>query len=383
MKITDMHVAPVALPMRRAHHTGVRASERKFAILRVDTDKGITGWGEATVLKEWGGSHGKYYGESYGTVCHIITDYLAPALRGEDPFDIERLHERMDRIVKGHPYAKAAIDIALYDIMGKALGVPVHDLLGGLYRRDVVLCHSISLLAPDEAVAEARVAAEDGYRSIKLKVGPDPRRDIEVVQRVREAIGADIALTIDANQLYPTPKEAIRIIRLMEPYGLALAEQPVEGMDAMAVVSQAVDTPIMHDEGAWTPQDAVEIARRRAGDAVSLYTTKPGGLHPATKVAAVCEAVGLACNVNGSGETGIGNAANLHLAGSQRVVSLPSVIPVTATDEQRPTRLPFYVDDIVRKPFEYRDGCLVVPEGPGLGVEVDEAKLELYSSRAR
>lgn len=381
MKITDMRVAPVSLPMRRAHNTGVRASERQYAILRIDTDQRISGYGEATVLKEWGGAHGRYFGESYGTVRHVITDYLAPALRGEDPFDIERLHERMDRIIKGHPYAKAAIDIALYDIMGKALKVPIHDLLGGLYRREVLLCHSISLLPPDEAVAEAQLAVAEGLRAIKIKVGPDPNRDVETVQRVREAVGPEVALVIDANMLYGTAKEAIRIIRQMEPCRLTYAEQPVESLEAMAAVAQALDTPIMHDEGAWTAQDVIEIAAKKAGDAISLYTTKPGGLHPAKKVAAVCEAVGLPCNVNGSGETGIGNAANLHLAGSTKVVTLPSVIMVTATAERAPNRLPFYLDDVIREPFEYRDGCLVVPEGPGLGVDVDEDKLERYSHR--
>jgi muconate cycloisomerase len=381
MKITGMKTMVVTLPMRRPHFTAVRATERRFVIVRVETDKGIVGYGEATVLKEWGGSHMRYYGESYRTVQHMILDYLAPGLEGEDPFDIEKIHFRMDRIVKGHPYAKAAIDMALYDIMGKALGVPVYDLLGGLYRREVPLCHSISLLPPDEAETEAKVVIEEGFKAIKIKVGLDPRRDLETVRRVRKAVGPAIKLVIDGNQGYTTPKMAIKVIKEMEPYNLTFAEQPVEGVDAMAQVAQAVDTPIMHDEGAWTPQDVLEIAFKRAGEVISLYTTKPGGLFNAKKVAAVCETVGFPCNVNGSGETGVGNTANLHLAASTKVVTLPSVIPVTVVEGNRPIKMTYYLDDIVKESFEYRDGSLVVSDAPGLGIELDEEKVEKYAVR--
>jgi len=142
-----------------------------------------------------------------------------------------------------------------------------------------------------------------------------------------------------------------------------------------------VETPIMADESAWSPFDALEIARRRAADLISLYTTKPGGLFLAKKVAAVAEAAGLPCNVNGSIESGIGNAANLHLVASTRVVSLANVIPVTATAERAPTQIAgrYYLDDLITEPFAYRDGALLVPEGPGLGIVVDEAKLKKYA----
>ena len=124
MKITGIETTAVTLPLRRTHLSAVRAKIRKYVIASIRTDKNITGYGEATVLKEWGGSHMMYYGESSGTVTHMIRDYLGPALDGQNPFEIEKIHEIMDRTVKGHPYAKAAIDMALYDIMGKALNVP-------------------------------------------------------------------------------------------------------------------------------------------------------------------------------------------------------------------------------------------------------------------
>jgi muconate cycloisomerase len=381
MKITDMNTMTVEVPMRRAHNTGVRATQRIFVIVRVQTDRNITGYGEATVLKEWGGSHMRYYGESYRTVSHVIRDYLCPGLQGEDPFAIENIHTRMDRIIKGHPYAKAAIDMALYDIMGKALNVPAYNLLGGLVRREVPLCHSIAFMLPEAAVAEARTVVEAGYRCIKIKVGLDPVRDVETVRQVREAVGPSVDLTIDGNQCYPTPKTAVRILKQMEPYNLLFAEQPVEGVDAMAAVAKSVDIPIMHDEGAWTPQDVLEIRDKGAGELISLYTTKPGGLFNAKKVAAVCEAAGFRCNVNGSLETGVGNAANLHLAASTRVVSLPCVVPVTAVEGRYPIPFTYYLDDIVKDSFEYHNGALVVSDAPGLGIELDEEKVEKYGVR--
>lgn len=151
----------------------------------------------------------------------------------------------------------------------------------------------------------------------------------------------------------------------------------------MAVVAAGVDTPIMADESAWTPQDVLEIVRKKAADIISLYTTKPGGLFKAKKVAAVAEAAGLRCNVNGSVETGVGNAANLHLAASTAVASLASVVPVSTPQEKRGTGIAgiYYTDDIITEAFEYADGEIVVPDKPGLGIELDEEKLERYRVR--
>src|ERR1051325_4450542 len=217
----------------------------------------------------------------------------------------------MDRAVKGYPYAKAAVDIALYDLAGKALGVPVYDLLGGCYRHRIPVAHSIGLMEIDKAVDEAKQVKSERIKTIKLKVGQKPERDVELVRRIREAVGGDTLITVDANQGYDSPKTAINVIRAMEDYAIHFMEQPVEGIDAMAQVATSVNTPIMADESAWTPHDVREIAQKKAAEIISLYTTKPGGLYKAKTVAAVAEAAGLRCNVNGSGETRGGNAANL------------------------------------------------------------------------
>jgi muconate cycloisomerase len=352
----------------------------RYVIVRVLTDEGIQGLGEATVLPMWGGDHMRYFGELPGTTVHIIKEYLIPAITGQDPFDIEVIHAHMDRTVKGYPYAKAAIDIALYDIMGKALGVPVYRLLGGCNRAETPLAHSLGIMDTQTAVDEALAAVDEGIRTIKVKVGIDAEQDVTMVRELRKALSDEIEITVDANQGYPSPKMAIQAIRQMCEYGISMAEQPVEGLDAMAEVRAALPCLVMADESAWTPQDILEIQKKGAADAFSLYTTKPGGLFKAKKVAAVAEATGILCNVNGSAETGVGTAANLHLVASTGIVTLSSVFPVTTLKGKEQTKVAgvFYLDDIIRQPFHYGNGSLRVPDGPGLGVEIDEERLAKY-----
>ena len=354
-----------------------------YVIVRLFTDNGIEGLGEATVLKEWGGDHGRYFGESPALTVKLIESTLGPALEGSDPFNVEAAHRRMDTAVKGYPYAKAALDEALHDIKGKALDVPVYQLLGGQIREEIPIAHSLGWLEYDEATSEAAAAVSEGIKTIKIKVGRDQTYDVRVVKEVRDAIGPDPDIVVDANQGWPTPKYAIGLLERLREHGIRYAEQPVEGLRQMAEVAARTAVPIMADESAWTPQDVLEIAERRAADMISLYTTKPGGLFKAKKVAAVAEAAGLPLNVNGSHETGVGNAGNLHLVASTAAVTEAGVFPVTSLRDDQPTTLAgkMYLDDIVTRPFEYRDGCLLVPDRPGLGVELDESKVAEYRVR--
>jgi len=381
MKITRIETIPIRLPTRRVHQwASLTTPIGVYVIIKLITDEGLVGLGEAPVLKDWGGDHMKYYGETPKTTVHIINDILAPALEGKDPSQIAALHTLMDQAIKGYPYCKAAIDMALYDVVGKGLKIPAYQLLGGCYRERVTIAHSIGLMEIDKAVEEALQVKDEGIKAIKLKGGQEPKRDVELVRRIRKAIGTEIQVAVDANQGYPAPKVAVQVIKAMEEYGIRYMEQPVEGIDAMAQVARRVATPIMADESAWTPQDVLEIVRKRAAEIISLYTTKPGGLFKAKKVAAVAEAGGLQCNVNGSVETGVGNAANLHLAASTAVASLPCVVPVSTPKGKGKKGIAgiYYQDDVIAEPFEYRDGDIVVSSKPGLGVELDEEKLEHY-----
>jgi muconate cycloisomerase len=200
------------------------------------------------------------------------------------------------------------------------------------------------------------------------------------VKQIRQAIGPELNICVDANQGYATAKIAVKITRAMEEYDLLYMEQPVEGIDQMAEVARRVDTPIMADESAWTPEDVIEIVRKKAADVISIYTTKPGGMFKAKKVAAIAEAAGLRCNVNGSVETGVGNAANIHLAASTGVVTYGCVVPVSTPKGKGKGGIAgiYYQDDIITEPFGYSDGDVIVSSKPGLGVEVDEDKLKHY-----
>jgi muconate cycloisomerase len=384
VKITGFETFMVALPWRRLHKMAFPGEVLgRYVIVRLRTDDGLDGLGEATVIKEWGGDHGRYFGESPELTVRLIDSVLGPTLLDQDPFDLEAAHRRMDLAIKGYPYAKAALDEALHDLKGKALGVPVYQLLGGLVREEIPIAHSLGWMDYEAATGEAAAAVAEGIRTIKLKVGRDPTYDVRIVREVRETIGPDRDIVVDANQGWPTPKHAIAILRRMQEHGIRYAEQPVEGLARMARVAQAVDVPIMADESAWTAQDVLEIVERGAADMISLYTTKPGGLFKAKKVAAVAEAAGLPLNVNGSHETGVGNAGNLHLVASTAAVTEAGVFPVTSLRERQPTQMAgrMYLDDIVTRPFEYRDGCLIVPRSPGLGVELDMAKVAEYRVR--
>lgn len=382
--IASLATLIVQLPTRREHKwTGLTEPIGRYILVQMTDSDGRTGWGEAAALKDWGGEFGRYFGESAGIVDFVIGRYLAPAVEGVDTANIVELHARMDAVIKGYPYAKAAVEFAAYDLAGKRLGVPVHMLLGGRARERVPVTHSIGLIPVEEAAAEAAQVAAEGIRTIKIKIGIDARRDIAVVRAVRGAAGPDMDICVDANEGYRTPGEAVTVLREMEKFRLKYAEQPCMGIERIAEVARALDTPVMADESAWNAHDAVQIAEQHTIDIVSIYTTKPGGLYKAMEVAAVCRAAGIACNVNGSIETGVGNLANVQLAAAAPSVTLSCVVPVSTPAEHQQGRIGgiYYRDDLITAPMKLIDGAIEVPQAPGMGIAVDEAKIEKYRVR--
>lgn len=380
-RIESISTLVVQLPTRREHKwTGLTEPIGRYVLTRMIDDGGHVGWGEAAALKDWGGEFGRYFGESAAIVELVVERYLAPAVKGVDPANIVELHARMDAVIKGYPYAKAAVEFAAYDLAAKRLGVPVHVLLGGCARRQVPVTHSIGLISIEEAEKEAAQVASEGFRTIKIKIGVDPKRDIEIVRAVRNAAGPQMDICVDANEGYKTPGEAVVILREMEKYRLKYAEQPCMGIERIAEVARAIDTPVMADESGWNAHDALQIAEQHAIDIVSIYTTKPGGLYRAMEVAAVCRAAGIVCNVNGSIETGVGNLANIQCAAAAPAVTLSCVVPVSTPAEHQSGRVGgiYYRDDLLREPMKLVDGTIEVPTAPGMGIAVDEAKIEKY-----
>jgi muconate cycloisomerase len=384
MKITGIEVHMVRLPTRRDHNWASKMNSPigQHAIVELSTDEGVTGWGEAPAGATWGGAAMRYYGETPETVRHIITDYLAPAVDGCDPIQLAVIHDRMDKAVKGHPYAKAAVDVACYDAAGRALGVSVADLLGGRVRSGIEVAHSLGIMDLARCYAEAEQAVAEGARTIKCKTGLDPERDVTLVRELRRLLGPDVKIRVDGNEGYASVHEAIATTRRQEEYDLLLCEQPVAGAANLARVARRIDSPVMADESAWTVHDILELDALDGAACFSCYVTKPGGLFRARQQAEVAAALSMPCDIGGSIETGIGNAANLALGVSMPNATLPSVCPVSQPAGSSGPAIAgvYYTDDLITTPFRFADGSVIAPEGPGLGIEVDRAKLARYAA---
>lgn len=382
MKITNLETLVIELP-RRTSYTwrSLQVPIGKYVVLKIGTDEGITGLGEAPAILSWGGEHGRYYGEDPDIVCYLVNRVIGPMLKGADPMDARAILARLDVDVRGFPYTKAMIESALLDIAGRALAVPVYQLLGGAMRREIPLCHSIGIAESKEMAKEAEQVAADGVRWMQVKIPGIPERDLAIVKEVRRAIGDGISIFPDVNRGYKSTKAAVLSINKMHEAAAIMAiEQPVEGLASMAKVAAAVDIPVIVDEGCWSPQDALEIVRYGGADLLSIYFTKSGGMFRSMQIGTVAQAAGLPVNVNGSLEGGVGNAANLHLCAALEGEVWPAIITVNTLAGREQTKVAgvFYTDDIITEPFEYANGALKIPDRPGLGIELDPKKIEKY-----
>lgn len=382
MTLAKLDTYLVVLPKRREHNWASKMATPigSHVVVRVEDSDGRVGWGETPAIATWGGHNSRYYGEAPETARAMIESYLWPAIAGL-PVEPQTVHAAMDRVVKGNPYAKAALDIALYDLLGKALGVSVSTLLGGRVRDRIEVCHSLGIMEDEPALEEAHTAVSEGIRTIKVKTGVDPERDVRIVRRLREKLGDDVRIRVDANEGYSTVSEAVRITkRMIDEAGIFLCEQPLPTIEGLSEVARRVDVTVMADESAWTARDIVDIAAAGAIETFSLYVTKPGGLFRARQQAAIAETLGLWSDIGGSIEMGIGNAANLHLGASVPIATLPSVCPVSApAGATSGIAGNYYSDDIIAEPLTFETGALLVPTGPGLGIEVDEDKVRATS----
>jgi muconate cycloisomerase len=279
----------------------------------------------------------------------------------------------MRRAVAGHPFTKSGIELALWDILGKAAGLPVYRLLGGAIRETVPIKMSVSGAEPKRAAEIACWAMERGLKALKVKVGIEPEGDLARVKAVRAAIGPSVRMGVDANGGW-SPRVAIETIRRMAAEcNIYFAEQPVAPLDMQWLVDvrRNVPVPVMADESCYTLQDAMALIRAGAADILSIYVGKGGGIGPARKMAAVAEAAGLTCTVGSNLELGVASAAMAHLATASVGVGAEEF----PCDILGPLA---YEHDLLVEPIEFRDGAVRVPQGPGLGVELDENMLARY-----
>lgn len=380
MKITAIEAFPFRLPTRRDFSwASLLVPLGGFVFVEISTDAGISGFGEATPLPDWGGDNGKHGGETQQTVIDIIHSTIAPAMIGQDPTKIEEAHMRIDKVLRGNNYARCAVDIALHDLWGKALEQPLYRLLGGEVRDRAPIAHMIGIMPTEEAIEEAHQAVGDGIRSFQIKGGLDPERDIAAVAGIREVAGPDVFLRLDANQGYQSAKNAARILRRMSG-NLDMVEQPVRDLEALAELRLLTDIDVIADESCWDEFDALDVVRKRSADAISIYLAKAGGIARARRVAAIAGAAGLPCDVNGSIESAIGTAANMHFALASPPVTLPSVTAISAPAGQvaRNAGGYYYTDDVIDEAFPVLDGSQRPPEGPGLGLKLNRQKLERF-----
>jgi L-alanine-DL-glutamate epimerase-like enolase superfamily enzyme len=381
MKITAIEAMSFRLPTRRDFKwAGLKVDLGGFVLIRVRTEGGVVGYGEATPLPDWGGDFGRHAGETLATVTATVNDVLGPLLVGHDVTAVTMARERMDRAVIGHSYAKCAIDIALHDAWGKILGLPIYKLLGGACRASVHVAHMVGLMPESEAIEEAIGAVADGITALQIKGGADAERDVRIIGILRRELKDGICLRLDANQGYRETKTAIRVVRQLTDAGADFVEQPTVGLRQMAEVTRAASIPIIADESCWDLNDALDLDRGQGADCISIYLAKSGGFVGARKVAALAEATNRPCDVNGSIESAIGNAANVHFALAALSVTLPCVIPISAPAGRHPCRIGghYYEDDVLTEAFVVRDGAILPLDGPGLGITIDEAKFERF-----
>lgn len=366
MKIIDIKAHLVTVPYIEPNMLSVATiTKGSSIIIQAYTDEGIVGIGET---------------RGFTHTMAMIESEVVPLVIGEDPFDIEKillkhLHSATALLtdMEGACEAMGGVEMALWDIIGKKLGRPLYQFIGGKFRDKISISAFMNLKDFDEVIYDARTAAEQGYKTIKIKVGRDAEEDVALVAKIREAVGPRIELRVDANGSW-TVGTAVRQIRKMEKYDPQYIEQPVPryDMQGLAYVRSKSSVPIAVCEGALTLYRLSDIIQTKAADVISTDPLRLGGILMFKKAAHMAEAVGIPIVTHAS-RLGISKAAWLHVC-----ISTPNVM--YANDILAPNGVGFRgsIDDLVDIKFEHEGGYLKVPEGPGLGVELNEGALQKY-----
>ncbi|MBI3910162.1 MAG: mandelate racemase/muconate lactonizing enzyme family protein [Armatimonadetes bacterium] len=361
MRITALRTTDVRVPLNTpAKWSGGTRLTAPAILVEIDTDEGITGLGECV-------------GPTIPTLHAILEREFAPFLIGADPLRHELLLHRLDEFAVNWAgiarYAIAGIDIALWDLKAKALGTSVCNLLGGVYRDTVEFMGYLFIDRPETNAAQARRYVDEGYHTLKVKVGRDIEEDARRLQTIRDAVGWDVALRIDANMAW-SRSTALRAIQRLSEFKLQYVEQPIPDtdIDGLAWLSRTVNVPIAADEACTSLQSALELISRRACEVLILMVSEAGGLTRARDIVHLADAAGIHVVLGTWAELGVGTIAGAHLIAASRNFTLASDTHYSMQD-----------DDVLTEMLPLKGGRLPLPlDRPGLGVELDPARVEHY-----
>lgn len=352
MKITDIQLGHLSIPLKTPFKTALRTvTHVEDVLVKIYTDTGNVGYGSAAPTAS-------ITGDTLSSIKTAIEGNIKRQLIGLSIEYFEELMVRLHTSLVKNTSAKAAVDIALYDLYGQLHKTPVHKLLGG-YRKELITDITISVNEPEEMVRDSLDAVHRGFKTLKVKVGKDPEKDIKRLKHIREEVGHDIHLRVDANQGW-TPKESVYILQKMEDAGIRieLIEQPVKGHDlkGLKFVTDHVSIPVVADESAFSPQDVFKIIQMRAADLINIKLMKTGGIYNALKICAMAESAHMECMMGCMLESKISVTAAAHLAGAKGIITKFDLDPPILCSE-----------DPIEGGALYKDDQIILTDEPGFG----------------
>ena len=354
MKITEVRLGLISVPLRVPFKTALRSvSSVEDVIVEIHTDTGAVGYGEAPPT-------GVITGDTTGAIIGAIRDHIAKTIIGRDVDDFEDLMIALNACIQKNTSAKAAVDMALWDLLGQKYNAPVYRMLGGA-RSNIVTDITSSGNPPEEMARDARTAIQRGYDCLKVKVGIDPELDVARLAAVREAVGKDVKLRIDANQAW-NAKQAVRILDQMQEKGLDIefVEQPVPAADleGMQYVTRHASVPVLADESVFSPADALRIMQTGAADFVNIKLMKCGGITNALRIASAAEVYGVECMIGCMLEAKISVNAAVELACAKKII--------TKVDLDGPV---LCSEDHILGGAVFDEKNITVSDAPGMGIQ--------------
>ena len=354
MKITEVRLGTISVPLRVPFKTALRSvSSVEDIIVEIHTDIGAVGYGEAPPT-------GAITGDTTGAIIGALKDHIIKTIVGRDVEDFESLLQAVNKCIVKNTSAKAAVDMALYDLYGQLHKIPVYKLLGGGKDR-IVTDITISVNDPEEMARDTLDAVKRGYDTLKVKVGANPDLDLARLMAVRQAAGPDRKIRIDANQAW-NPKQAVRLLNQMQDKGLDIefVEQPVAAHDfeGLKFVPERSYVPVLADESVFSPEDAVKIMQMRAADLVNIKLMKCGGIYNALKIASAAEVYGVECMIGCMLEAKISVNAAVHLACAKSII--------TKIDLDGPV---LCSEDPIIGGSVFHEQEIIVSKEPGLGIK--------------